>query len=71
MMRMLDMRIEHRHGDDWHTLRPADTGHSLGPSDPERGWADGRLFQCVDCDHEIRVAPVDERETAPGRASSR
>lgn len=67
MTRMLDTRIEHRHGDDWHPLRPAEATHVGGPSDPERGWGSGRLFRCTDCDEEIRVAPLDESDTAPGR----
>jgi hypothetical protein len=68
MMRMLDTRIEHRHGDDWHPLRLAAAEHGSGPSDPERAWGSGRLYRCVDCDEEIRVAPIEEGDTAPGRA---
>lgn len=67
MMRMLDTRIEHRHGDEWHTLRPENTGHSSGPDDPERGWGHGRLYKCTHCEEEIRVAALDATDTAPGR----
>ena len=47
----LAWRLQHRHGDDWVTLR------ERMPEPPEEdaiGWG-GRVFFCPDCNEEVRL----------------
>jgi hypothetical protein len=57
------LRLEHRHNDGtWSTLEPRPNPHDPAESDPERGWAAGRIFVCTVCDEEVRiVAPESEK----------
>jgi hypothetical protein len=57
--RMLAMayRIDHRHADgSWGEMVEDRTHHS--PADPERSWANHRIFRCTSCDSQVTV--VDE-----------
>ncbi|HWH24740.1 MAG TPA: hypothetical protein VNW68_07610 [Candidatus Limnocylindria bacterium] len=57
-----EARIEHRHGNDWHEMQPAESRHGEDAGDPERHWGHGRIYRCPGCDEEIRVAePTDSR----------
>ena len=51
--------VEHVHADG--TTSPmaveADPGDSA-EHDPERGWANGRIYVCPVCDERVRVSPV-------------
>jgi hypothetical protein len=56
----LDLRMQHQHADgSWGTLVSREP-HSPSELDPERGWADGRLYACTTCDELVRVKPGDE-----------
>jgi hypothetical protein len=51
----LTVRLQHRHGDgSWTDLRPRES-HDPSSSDPERDWADGRIYACPTCDEQVRV----------------
>jgi len=56
------LRLEHRHSDgSWSPLEPRPSHHDPADRDPERGWANGRIYACTACDEQIRVTePSDE-----------
>lgn len=57
------MRLEHRHNDgSWSPLEPRPSHHDAAELDPERGWANGRIYMCTTCDEEVRV--IDESRDA-------
>ncbi|MBI3748476.1 MAG: hypothetical protein HY262_06490 [Chloroflexi bacterium] len=53
------IRLEHRHDDGtWATFEPRPIHHDPADHDPERDWANGRIYVCATCNEEIRVADV-------------
>jgi hypothetical protein len=51
-------RVEHRHRDgSWGEMVEDRTHHDPAEHDPERGWRDGRRFQCTSCDESVMVRP--------------
>jgi hypothetical protein len=61
----MQLRIEHRHNDgSWGRFEPRPSHHTSVEHDPERGWADGRIYECTSCDELIRVVP--DAESEPG-----
>ena len=51
-------RVEHRHRDgSWGEMVEERTHHDPAEHDPERGWRDGRRFQCTSCDESVMVLP--------------
>ena len=59
--RMLAMayRIDHRHADgSWGEMVEDRTRHSPADVDPERRWANHRIFRCTSCDSSVTL--VDE-----------
>ncbi len=53
-------RLEHHHGgDEWHDMHEVTQPHDPADSDPERSWANGRIFKCNVCEDEIRVTVPD------------
>jgi hypothetical protein len=53
-------RLQHSHGgDDWHDMNEVTPAHDAAESDPERGWASGRVFRCSTCEDEVRVMTTD------------
>ena len=59
--RMLAMayRIYHRHAyGSWVEMFEDRSPHSPAESDPERGWANHRIFRCTSCDSSVTV--IDE-----------
>jgi hypothetical protein len=51
------LRLEHRHDDgSWSTFEPRPSHHDAADHDPERDWANGRIYVCTKCNEEIRVA---------------
>ena len=55
-----DLRLQHRHDDgSWRTLEPREP-HSPSDFDPEREWANGKVYACTTCDELVRVAPIEE-----------
>ncbi len=55
----LDFRLQHRHGDgSWGTFVPEP--HSPSEVDPERRWANGRIYACTSCPDKVIIAPVDD-----------
>jgi hypothetical protein len=50
------LRLEHRHEDgSWAQLEARPSHHDPAEHDPERGWANGRIYVCSSCNEEIRV----------------
>ena len=50
------LRLEHRHGDgSWSPLELRPSHHDPADHDPERDWANGRIYVCATCHEEIRV----------------
>jgi len=65
--RMLAMayRIEHRHSDgSWGEMVEDRAPRSPAESDPERGWANHRIFRCTSCDTSVTL--IDEDGSPPG-----
>ena len=59
----LQLRIQHQHSDgSWQDLeaRP----RSSADDDPERGWAEGRIYACSRCDEVVRVKLDEEDDSA-------
>jgi len=55
----LDLRLQHQHADgSWGTLEPIEP-HDAAELDPERGWANGRIYACQTCDEKVRVTPIE------------
>lgn len=51
------LRLEHRHDDgSWSAFEPKPSHHDPADHDPERDWANGRIYVCAKCNEEIRVA---------------
>jgi hypothetical protein len=48
------LRLEHQHGDRWVRLEPS-PAHDSAESDPERAWANGRIYRCPECEETVRV----------------
>jgi hypothetical protein len=56
--------VQHKHNDgSWGELSPRPRHHDPADEDPERAWAEGRLYVCNTCDEEVRVI---ERPPASG-----
>ena len=56
----LDLRLQHQHADgSWGSLEPIEP-HDSAALDPERTWANGRIYACTSCDEKVVVAPVAE-----------
>ena len=56
----LDLRLQHRHADgSWGELAPVEP-HDAAELDPEREWANGRIYACTTCDEMVRVKPAEE-----------
>ena len=54
-------RLQHSHGgNDWHDMHEVTSAHDSAESDPERSWAQGRIFRCSTCEDEIRIVGSDE-----------
>ena len=52
--RLAELQIQHRHNDGvWSPLRPAH--QDPADHDPERDWANGKVFVCEACGEEVRV----------------
>jgi hypothetical protein len=50
------LRLEHRHSDgSWSPLEPQQSHHDPAELDPERAWANGRIYRCPSCAEEVRV----------------
>ncbi len=50
------LRLEHRHNDgSWSPLEPRPSHLDPAELDPERDWANGRVYGCASCNEEIRV----------------
>ena len=61
MMQIDEIRLLHRHGDDWHEMRPAH--HSPAELDIERQLdKGGRVYECTSCDSQFRVVGVEGEE---------
>lgn len=53
------LRLEHRHDDGtWSALEPRPSHHDAADHDPERDWANGRIYVCVTCNEEVRVSDL-------------
>ena len=51
------LRLEHRHSDgSWSPLEPKRSHHDAAEHDPERDWANGRIYVCTTCSEEVRVS---------------
>ena len=62
MLPIDEIRLLHRHGDEWHEMRPAH--HAPADHDIERELVKGaRLFQCTTCDTEFSVVNDEDAET--------
>ena len=62
------LRLEHRHSDgSWSELEARPSHHDPADLDPERGWANGKIYACPVCDEQVRVIdPVaEDRATGP------
>ena len=60
------LRLEHRHDDgSWSTLEPRPSHHDPAEHDPERDWANGRIYVCSSCNEEVRVTDL-ASEDGPG-----
>jgi hypothetical protein len=56
-----DIRLLHRHGDEWREMRPAH--HAPAEHDIERQLVKGgRLFRCASCDMQFRVVGTEDEE---------
>ena len=61
------LRLEHRHSDgSWSTLEPRPDHHDPAELDPERAWANGRVYACIKCDEQVRVSDI-SNEPGPTR----
>jgi hypothetical protein len=61
----LPLRVEHRHNDgSWGRLERRE--HTVVDHDPEREWANSRIYQCTTCDEMVRIQPDDDAEAAHG-----
>ena len=50
------LRIDHRHSDgSWSRLERRE--HTSVDHDPERSWANSRIYQCTTCDEQVRIGP--------------
>lgn len=59
----LSLNIEHGHADGtWASFEPRPSHHDPADHDPEREWANGRIYACTACDELIRVGEL----TDPG-----
>jgi hypothetical protein len=59
MLPVDEIRLLHRHGDEWHEMRPAH--HAPADHDVERQLVKGgQLFLCTSCDAQFRVEGTDE-----------
>jgi hypothetical protein len=62
------LRLEHQHEDgSWSRLELRPSHHDPAEHDPERGWAQGRIYACTTCDEQVRVRDASS-ETGPGSA---
>jgi hypothetical protein len=53
------LRLEHRHGDGtWAPLEPRRGHHDPADHDPERDWANGRIYVCTSCNEQVRVTDL-------------
>ncbi len=60
------LRLKHLHGDGtWGTLAPKRAHHDPADHDPERDWAQGRIYACTSCDEQVMVSTGDEDEPKP------
>lgn len=60
------LRLKHLHGDGtWGTLAPKRAHHDPADHDPERDWAQGRIYACTSCDEQVMVSTADEDEPKP------
>jgi hypothetical protein len=56
-----EVRLLHRHGDEWREMRPAH--HDPAEHDIERQiLKGGRLFRCTSCDLQFRVVGSEEED---------
>lgn len=61
MLPIDEIRLAHRHGDEWHEIRPAH--HAPADHDVERQLVKGgRLYQCTSCDAQFRVEGIEAEE---------
>jgi hypothetical protein len=51
--------VQHRHGDEWYEMEERSPAHR--PDDPEREWANTRIYHCAQCDEEVRFQQTPER----------
>ncbi len=62
MIQIDEIRLLHRHGDEWHEMRSAH--HSPAELDIERQLSKGgRVFECTSRDSQFRVAGVEGEDT--------
>ena len=62
LIRIDEIRLLHRHGDEWDEMRPAH--HSPAELDIERQLIKGgRVFECTSCDSQFRVVSVEGEAT--------
>jgi hypothetical protein len=63
------VRVQHRHSDGtWGELAPRPSHHDAADHDPERDWANGRIYVCTTCDEEVRISEDrEDREPLGGR----
>ena len=63
----LSLRLEHRHNDgSWSLLEPRPIHHDAAEHDPERDWAQGRIYACTTCDEQVRVSDA-TNESGPAK----
>jgi hypothetical protein len=56
----MELRLRHRHGDEWVPMEGRPLHHGAPEHDVERGWLRGLLFRCATCDEEVVVEPAGE-----------
>lgn len=62
------LRLEHRHSDgSWSPFEPRPSHHDAAEHDPERDWANGRIYVCSNCSEEVRVTAA-PRDGGPAKA---
>jgi hypothetical protein len=60
--RQLEFEIMHQHNDGtWNAMKET-SPHDAAGLDPERDWANHRIFQCTRCAETITVRPAGEDE---------
>ena len=56
------LTVEHRHSDGTWSRMEEREHHDPAQHDPEQGWQYGRVFVCMACEEEIRIASEPESD---------